>query len=171
MADGKESIRNYLGYGGTDHRRRKLDESIAWDDETLESTHDYVQWWFPLTEQSAFNSHAPVACPAEFEELRNDERVQVGVQLAMLRMLRFYGLCLDESGVIRKSDEWNQRSLNWVFSHTHNDLRITRMLKSLCLFGHRAHAEALLAVLEEVVTKERHPNAQMPLCFWREALL
>ena len=171
MASAKDSIRNYLGYGGMDHRQRTLEESLAWDDEMLESSHDYVQWWFPLTEPSAFNSHAPIAGRAEFEELRDDERVKAGAKLAMHRMLRFYGLRLDPSGAVKKTDDWNRRSQNWAVRQNHNDLRITRILKSLCLLGHRAHAEALLAVLEEIVKEERGQSTQVPLRFWREALL
>jgi len=171
MASAKDSIRNYLGYGGFDHRQRTLDQALAWDDEMLESAHDFVQWWFPLTEPSAFNSHAPVASRSEFEELRGDERVRAGMERAMHRMLRFYGLRLDLSGVIKKTDEWDRRSQNWAFSQNHNDLRITRILKSLCLLGHRAHAEALLAALEQIIKEERSHSGQVPLRFWAEALL
>ena len=171
MACGKDSIRNYLGYGGMDHRQRTLDQALVWSDEMLESTHDYVQWWFPMTVPSAFNDHAPVASRAEFEELQDDERVRAGVERAMHRMLRFYGLRLEASGVIKKTDDWDRRSQNWAFRQNHNDLRITRILKSLCLLGHRAHAEALLAVLEEITKEERDQSGQVPLRFWREALL
>jgi hypothetical protein len=170
MASGKDSIRNYLGYGGKDHRQRTLAQALTWDDEALERTHDYVQWWFPLTDPSSFNSHAPVASRAEFQELAEDERVRAGVELAMHRMLRFYGLRLEAAGAIQRAAEWDRRSQNWAFGETHNDLRITRILKSLCLLGHRAHAEALLGVLEEVAHKERGQGGQVPLRFWREAL-
>lgn len=171
MASAKNLVRSYLGYGGMDHRQRTLDQALAWDDEMLESTHDYVQWWFPLAEPSAFNSHAPVASRVEFEELRDDELVRAGVERAMHRMLRFYGLRLDTSGAIKKTDEWDQRSQNWVFTENHNDLRITRILKSLCLLGQRAHAKALLAALEKIIKEERSQSSQVPLRFWREALL
>jgi len=171
MASGKDSIRSYLGYGGMDHQQRTLDQALAWDDEMLESTHDYIQWWFPLAEPSTFNKHAPVASRSEFEELKDDERVKAGVELAMHRMLRFYGLRLEASGVIKKADEWTRRSQNWAFRQSHNDLRITRILKSLCLLGHRAHAEALLAVLEEIIKEGRDQSGQVPLRFWRDALL
>lgn len=171
MTSAKDSICNYLGYGGMDHRQRTLDQTLAWDDEMLESTHDYVQWWFPLDEPSAYNSHAPVASRDEFEELRGDERVRAGVECAMHRMLRFYGLRLEVSGVIKKTEEWDRRSPNWAFKQSHNDLRITRILKSLCLLGHRAHAEALLVVLKVILKEERDQSEQVPLRFWREALL
>lgn len=171
MANGMDSIRNYLGYGGKDHRQRTLDEALAWDDEILESTHDFVQWWFPLTESSAFNSHAPVASHSEFEVLRGDEHVKGGVVQAMHRMLRFYGLRVEQSGVIQKTDEWEMRSRVWASKRTHNDLRLTRMLKSLCLLGHRAHAEALLAALEQILSEARDQSDPEPLRFWRDALL
>jgi hypothetical protein len=109
MASAKDSIRNYLGYGGIDHRQRTLEQTLAWDDAMLEGTHDYVQWWFPLAEPSAYNSHAPVASCAEFEELGGDERVMGGLERAMHRMLRFYGLRLEPSGLIKKTDEWEGR--------------------------------------------------------------
>lgn len=171
MASAKNSICNYLGYGGMDHRRCTLDQALAWNDETLENTHDFIQWWFPLTEPSAFNSHAPVASRVEFEELEGNERVRAGVERAMHRMLGFYGLRQEASGEIRKSEEWDQRSQNWAFRQTHNDLRITRILKSLCLLGHRSHAEALLVALEVILKEERDQSNQAPLCYWREALL
>lgn len=167
----KDSIRSYLGYGGMDHRRRTLGQSLAWDDEMLESTHDFVQWWFPLIEPSSFNPDAPVASRLEFEELSVDEHVRAGVERAMHRMLSFYGLRQTASGVIKKAGQWDRRSQNWAFTQNHNDLRITRILKSLCLLGHRQNAEALLVVLEGVITQERDPNDQGPLIFWREALL
>ncbi|TDP84584.1 opioid growth factor receptor-like protein [Aquabacterium commune] len=171
MTQSMESIRNYLGYGGTDHRQRTLDEALGWDDAMLESTHDFVQWWFPLAEPSAFSHHAPMASLSEFEILGNDERVRVGVERAMHRMLRFYGLRLNASGVIEKTDQWDVRSRNWACRHTHNDLRLTRMLKSLSLLGQRAHARVLLAALEQIVNEERASSEATPLRFWREALL
>jgi hypothetical protein len=89
----------------------------------------------------------------------------------MHRILHFYGLRLEASGVIEKTDEWDRRSQNWAFRQNHNDLRITRILRSLCLLGHRMHAEALLAALEVIIKEERDQSSQVPLRFWREALL
>lgn len=49
----------YLGES-PDVEGRKIKEIWAWDFETLECAHDYIQWLFPLTEKSHFNSNAPV---------------------------------------------------------------------------------------------------------------
>lgn len=171
MISAKNSIRNYLGYNGIDNCQRTLDQTLLWDDEMLEHTHDFIQWWFPLDEPSAFNSHAPVVSRAEFEELGGGKRVKAGVERTIHRMFRFYGLCRDLSGLIEKSDDWDRRSQNWASRQSHNDLRITRILKSLCLLGYRADAEALLVALEEIIKKERDQSDQVPLGFWREALL
>jgi Opioid growth factor receptor (OGFr) conserved region len=45
---------------GVDSERRKLSEIWAWDFEEFECAHDYIQWLFPLSEVSAFNSDAPL---------------------------------------------------------------------------------------------------------------
>ncbi|MBN2975028.1 hypothetical protein BFW88_23685 [Pseudomonas fluorescens] len=170
MASAKDLIRNYLGYDGMDHRQRTLAQALAWDDDALESTHDFIQWWFPLPDPSAYNSHSPVASLAEFDELANDERVRGGVECAMRRMLSFYGLRHYASGLIEKSDDWDSRSQNWAYTQNHNDLRMTRILRSLCLLGHRAQAQRLFVILEEVIQQTREPWEQVPLRFWREAL-
>jgi hypothetical protein len=170
MTSATDSIRDYLGYGGLDHQRRTMEQALAWDDEMLESTHDYIQWWFPLAEASAFNSHAPVTSLAEFEDLKSDARVREGVEKGMHRMLRFYGLRLNSMGVTEKTANWNRRSHNWAVTQTHNDLRITRILKSLCLLGHRTHAKAIHAALEQIIEKERGPSCEVPLQFWRAAM-
>lgn len=170
MASARDSIREYLGYGGVDHLQRTLHQSLSWDDEMLENTHDYIQWWFPLTEPSAFNVHAPVATYADFEYLASDELVRLGVEQVTHRISRFYGLRFEASGVVRKSDEWEQRSQLWAYKQNHNDLRITRILKSLCLLGHRGYARALLVMFEEIIREERKQSDQVPLRFWREAL-
>lgn len=171
MISAKESIRNYLGYNGIDNNQRTLDQALLWSDEVLESTHDFIQWWFPLDELSSFNRHAPVASREEFKELGDDNRVRVGLERAMHRMLRFYGLYQASPGLIEKSNDWDRRSRNWAYRQSHNDLRLTRILKSLCLFGYRADAEALLEALEGIIKKARDPSDQAPLSFWSKAVL
>ena len=40
-------------------RGRYLHDILKWPDKRLESTHDYIQWLFPLPEVSGFNPEAP----------------------------------------------------------------------------------------------------------------
>jgi hypothetical protein len=49
---------------------RSLQQIWRWPDEQLERTHDYIQWLFPLTERSVFNSHAPILNAQVIQEFR-----------------------------------------------------------------------------------------------------
>ncbi|MEM6424522.1 MAG: opioid growth factor receptor-related protein [Cyanobacteria bacterium P01_D01_bin.128] len=49
----------YLGEKADIHER-KIQQMWNWDFETLECAHDYIQWLFPLADESAFNSDAPI---------------------------------------------------------------------------------------------------------------
>jgi len=46
--------------GGFDFKNRSVREILAKDDDWLESTHDYIQWLFPLDVKSFSNRNAPV---------------------------------------------------------------------------------------------------------------
>ena len=48
----------YLG-DKPDLEGRRIQQIWTWDFVELECVHDYIQWLFPLSEKSRFNSHAP----------------------------------------------------------------------------------------------------------------
>ena len=70
-ASAPEIVRFFRG-DQTDHCGRSLSESLGQRHDWLEFTHDYIQWLFPLTEASAFNSNAPILTPAAIAEFHAD---------------------------------------------------------------------------------------------------
>jgi hypothetical protein len=108
---------------------------------------------------------------AQFAQLAADRLVREGVLRSWHRMLRFYGLQATSTGTVVKAANWPQRAENWVAFPTHNDLRITRILQSLVLFGLRAQAQAMLEACSTLVQAARgdHFSAK-PLQFWQAAV-
>jgi len=49
----------YLGKGA-DHAGRSLDQILMMSAGELESTHDYIQWLFPLSSASSASMDAPI---------------------------------------------------------------------------------------------------------------
>jgi hypothetical protein len=157
---------------GTDHRGRTLDEILSFDDRSLESTHDYIQWLFPLTEPSQFNSQAPLLTHADIETISFAPELQANVVRAFERMLSFYGFEMPESGGslnIRTTERFKAQAANWRTPGNHNYLRITRILKSLRLLGLAPHADAFLAALETVYAEAPEKIGERTLSFWRRA--
>jgi hypothetical protein len=125
-----------------DHRGRMLAEIVKQDDDWLETAHDYIQWLFPLTEHSRVIPGAPTLSPSDIKAFRTDALLREHMLVALRRMLRFYGLQYS-AGVFTKGANWNDRKSNWFTEPTHNNLRITRILRSLVLVGLEAEATRL----------------------------
>jgi hypothetical protein len=141
----KQLLAFYYGRS-TDDQGRHFAEILDHDDEWLEGTHDYIQWLFPLRERSGANPSAPLIDAEVAAAFRDDEQLRANMRAAFDRMLRFYGLCRDGERIV-KGANWDERKENWFVESTHNDLRITRILKSLRTLGLSDEADKFLAAL------------------------
>jgi hypothetical protein len=168
--DSEATVRDFLSGSGTDSRGRTLADVLAYSDDELELHHDFIQWLFPLDQASRFNPDAPVLARHEFAELGRNPAVVAGLRQGLARMLAFYGLEWNAVGVA-KSAGWLHRSRSWAVLPTHNDLRITRILRSLALFGLQHEAAALLGFLETMLdAMPLRPGRDTTLRHWRSAL-
>jgi hypothetical protein len=158
-------------YGGTpDDRGRLLADITRQDDLWLEVTHDYVQWLFPLHEMSRVTPWAPVVDSDVLAAFHGDELLRTHLMASFLRMLSFYGLARKDGRIV-KGGNWDERKDNWFTQGTHNDLRITRILKCLTLLGLQPVAEQFHAVLVEL--RESEPDCgigETAFRYWRAAL-
>lgn len=162
----------YLGQA-PDVRGRVIDDIHRWDHGRLESTHDYIQWLFPLTDASAFNPDAPSPGPAEIERFRHEPALRARMVRSFRVMMGFYGLKCDDKATpvrIAETPEFRERAQVWLNPGNHNFLRITRILKSLMLFGLEDYARALLAFLEKLYEQESAVIGERTFGYWRRAV-
>ncbi len=68
-------------------------------------------------------------------------------------MLAFYGMRISE-GQITKAENWDERKHNWFIRDTHNNLRITRILKCLMALGLENEAWHFFTALKSLVESE-----------------
>jgi hypothetical protein len=167
---------NFYAGVGCDNRGRVLSVIQRWSDEELERTHDYIQWLFPLTEQSAFNSHAPILDVETIREFRVRPELRENLRASLVRMLAFFGFRLleDEPFRVVPAADFAERAQNWLTPANHNHLRITRILKSLRLLGLEEEAAALFRCLEGLHGKESRATrpriSEETFRYWRSAL-
>jgi hypothetical protein len=88
----------YIG-SHPDHQGLMLAEILRQDELWLETTHDYIQWLFPLADLSRASRHAPLLDNATVEAFATDEVLRQHMRAAYVRMLRFYGLKASPAGV------------------------------------------------------------------------
>lgn len=99
-----------------DGRGRTLSMIMAFDDQAIESTHDFIQWMFPLDEPSRSHPGAPVLDPFEIDEIKRSE---VALENLVQSADWYFGFL--------------QRHDHWIRPYDHNHLRIARVIKSLRL--------------------------------------
>jgi hypothetical protein len=152
----KSAIISFYSGEGFDDQGRSFSEILKWDYDSLESTHDYIQWLFPLDVASAYNCNAPILAQEDIDTFLNSTELQHNVIKALLVMLEFYGFSLNAAGRIVRSDRFNERATNWINAGNHNLLRITRILKSLSMLGLNDYAKEFFSALQSVYAD--YPN-------------
>lgn len=136
-----------------DSQGRLHADILNFSDEELEEVHDYIQWLFPLREKSMAVPGSPVVESEEMvERLRNDTEVRANMLHALARMKRFY----------TDND-------HWLAQGDHNHLRITRILKSLCLLGLRDEAIKFHNFILQRV-ESAQPVTQESLAYWEQSV-
>ncbi|KAL8906914.1 MAG: hypothetical protein Q9207_001722 [Kuettlingeria erythrocarpa] len=159
-----------------DVRGRKLNAILAWPDDRLEWSHDYIQILFPLPERSLFNPSAPVVDERVFSAFRSSPEHQGRLRDALSRMLKFYGFVLIPRGEskgshsqVTKGSNFSEASPNWVKRVDHNHLRITRIIRSCRLLGLEDEATAFHEALKLVAQENQGVISQKSLMYWQRA--
>ena len=107
-----------------DHRGRILAMILQQTDHQAETTHDYIQWLFPLDEPSRSVMGAPLTNKLYSEDIRQSELARQNLVKSASWFLGFLA-----------------RSNHWITKYDHNHLRITRVIKSLRLLASDENAD------------------------------
>jgi Opioid growth factor receptor (OGFr) conserved region len=155
---------------GTDTEGRSLGELWGWNDDELEEVHDFIQWMFPLPEPSRFNPDAPLLTGDDIAEFRSDELLQSRLRTSFERILRFLGFSWAEDGSVVEGPNFADRVPEiWAYPN-HSWLRITRILRSLCLLGLKSEAHSLFQRLEALYSERRFPITADTFGYWEAAV-
>lgn len=152
MTDTRPSVLAFLEGGGPDARGRTLFQILAYDNDALERTHDYIQWLFPLDEPSVAAPDAPVLTAEEVEGIRTSATAQMVLAAATDRMTVFYG-----------------QTRYWLAPADHNHLRITRIIRSLRLLRGDDYADAFRDDVLACVKALRAPVSARSRGYWMTA--
>ncbi|KAM6976837.1 opioid growth factor receptor [Aplochiton taeniatus] len=125
------------------------------DYKRLERVHSYIQWLFPLREPGV-NYMASELTKKEIEAFKQNEEAKGRLIDSYELMLGFYGIQLvsRDTGEVKRGDNCRERFAN-LERNMHNNLRITRILKSLGELGfERYQAPLVRFFLEETLVKK-----------------
>ena len=154
---------------GTDSEGRLLSEIWAWNDDSLEAIHDFIQWLFPLPEPSRFNPDAPLLTLQDIEAFQKDPLIQANLRKSFERIIAFLGLAEVDGKIVEGPTFGRRVPFIWA-ALNHNWLRITRILRSLHLLGRQAEADALYERLAEFHRARRFPIPADTFGYWASAV-
>ncbi|MGE0669389.1 MAG: opioid growth factor receptor-related protein [Parachlamydiales bacterium] len=161
----------YRSPTATDNHGRNLTQIWNWDDNQLEAVHNYIQWLFPNARPSGPNPTAPLINDEMVQAFASDPVLRNNLHGSFLRMLRFYGLQLDETTMqITRAPNAAARQAVWLTPGNHNHLRITRILFCLNALGLQRDAQAFIQILNDLSQNEgRNAIDATTLQYWRNA--
>ncbi|KAF3918637.1 hypothetical protein AA313_de0204354 [Arthrobotrys entomopaga] len=163
--------------GGCDSQGRRLTDILRWSDGRLEYTHDYIQILFPIPEKSSFMlDTTPTLDNLTMEVFRNDHQLQAAMRKALARMLDFFGFSYEItcpkaevvltngnsdyqrlSNIFPDRNKFPRAARNWMNSH--NDLRITRIIRCLRCCGLAFEAHSFYSALKDIyVNRAAYPS-------------
>jgi hypothetical protein len=152
---------------GTDSEGRTLAQLWAYSEAKLETTHDFIQWLFPLREPSRFNPDAPLLTDSDIVEFRNDPRLKESLRRSLDVFLAFVGLRFEGDHVVEAKD-FDRKQVIWRHPN-HNWLRITRVLASTRLLGLKEESRAFYALLENLRGRSDSGITDDTFEYWRNA--
>ena len=154
----------------TDTEGRRLHDLWTWDDDSLESVHDFIQWLFPLPEPSQFNPDAPLLSSEDIAAFRAEASLRANLRRSFERILSFLGLTERADASIGEGASFAARAADVWTTPNHNWLRITRILRSLTLLGLETEAHALYACLNGLYQSRRFPIPDNTFRYWSAAV-
>jgi len=144
---------------GTDAEGRTHADILAFDDDTMEGCHDFIQWLFPTATPSAYNPNAPLLDEETIDNLKGDAAFEAKFRSALNRIFKFWEL--DFGGFYPNNNHAQQfriapitRKKFWMEYDDHNLLRMTRVMESCALLGFTETAQSLFQALLDTVKLE-----------------
>ncbi|XP_012993761.3 opioid growth factor receptor-like [Esox lucius] len=122
----------------------------------LERVHSYIQWLFPLQEPG-MNYQAKELTKKEIKAFLQNDTAKQRLLKSYKLMLDFYGIKLsnETTGDVETAENWRKRFEN-LDRNSHNNLRITRILKCLGTLGFPHYQAPLVKFfLEQTLVKGR----------------
>lgn len=138
---------------------RMFEDILNFEDAEMEKCHQWIQQIFPLHEMSKHASTYPILTPEIVKDAKQHPEIISNLHKAKDRFEKF--LAIGNYEDIDKQRKWCKH-------RNHNLLRITRVIRSLRLFGMEKEAKELYN--NAIVTANRFGVSIVTILYWQKAL-
>ena len=145
-------VLSFLQDTGPDHRGRYLSDIWKFSDQQIETTHDFIQWVFPLDEPSTASPDAPVLEPGEIALIHKSSLAAHNLNVSANWFCAY----------LTRNDHWR-------VAHDHNHLRITRMIRSQRLLQGEMAANATRDRILKLAAPSKEEISETSFGYWKNA--
>lgn len=168
MTKHNSKIALFLSGEMPDNFGRSVDQILAYNHFWLEHDHKYIQVLFPIDEGTKFNKHASVVTQEDIDIFSNSEELKKSHLRALDLMLEFWGMKRSENEITIELPYSPSKHV-WLRTNDHNQLRITRVIRSLYLLGNQQLARNMCDVVVEIGI-ETGTVSEKAIQYWRNAV-
>lgn len=144
---------DFLEAKGTDYQGRVIRQIWSFDDGQIETTHDFIQWLFPLPLEKPSQMSRPTITPSGENRIKASRKAMDNMCISQDWYLGFLS-----------------RNKDWLSNYNHNHLRITRLLKSSSIFFDVPHSENLFSRILTLAGRDQEKIGAKALAYWSLAL-
>lgn len=152
-----------------EHIPHRLEDVARFTDLDMERYHDFIQWIYPTIKPSENHPNAPVIDEHFAEQLCADKCAMKNYCKTCRRYLNYLNFECDGNSNISML---SKNSDSFIYLPYHNVLRITRMLDSLNLTGHKqcskAAYEMLFTVMKANPRQMYYDSRSASIDYWRQ---
>ncbi len=163
----KEIMHRFLTGNGKDKYGRTHGQILSMSDFKLETTHNYIQWLFPIDSPSRY-ADSIVLTDEMISIFKSDKEILDNLRRAFERMMRFYGFGRNERGQLVIAVSRIKMRMAWLNRGNHNFMRLTRILRSLHLFGLSDLELELFDILQDLANE--YDFLSDPYEYWKAAI-
>jgi hypothetical protein len=146
-----------------DSAGRTIEQILEFDENDIENYHDFIQWIFPTSEESSYNSNAPIISN-NFKNILSSNNVATCNFCRTCRMfIDFIGFECKDDTIVAK-----EKATMFYDRPQHNLLRITRVLNSLNQLGKISCSQKLFLILENIYNKHTDKIPKESFVFWEQ---
>ena len=145
-------ILNFLSGKVADSNNRFIYDIWKMYDSEIEDTHNFIQWIFPLNEESQAVPNSPILTENEILQISNSNIAKINIEKSSKWYLNF----LD-------------KNRHWITHSDHNHLRITRAIKSLRLIHSDEEADKFKRNIFNFIEGNEHKINTRTLNFWEDS--
>ncbi|MBA5763099.1 hypothetical protein H2O73_12125 [Vibrio sp. 404] len=147
---------------------RRIDQLLGYNHFWLEHDHKYIQVLFPVDEGTKFNQHAPLVTQEDRALFSNSRELREAHLQALDVMLEFWGMQRNGNEITSVLPLTPVNHV-WLKHSDHNQLRLTRAIRSLYLLGNEQIASNLCDFLT-AAANETDTVSEKTVQYWRNAL-